>query len=163
MDKRVFIDCDGVLYNLREHIRAAGLDVGDESKYDFFTPEIFHFLNSRTIDWWMSIPLYGHAKPLIQLLKGMNKVYVTFPFNEVMAAARFMLFRAQEEPYMMTNVRYLIANENTLLIDDCDVNVGLWRRFGGKAILLPQRYNDAHAHFHRPLGYVGEQLEALKW
>jgi hypothetical protein len=37
--------------------------------------------------------------------------------------------------------KYLLANENTLLIDDCDANVDMFRLRKGNAITFPQPWN----------------------
>lgn len=68
-----------------------------------------------------------------------------------------MYLRVLATPY-----KYLLANPNSLLIDDNEDNVRLFELNGGKAILFPTLGNRLYNLRHDPVSYVREQLAKLR-
>lgn len=46
--------------------------------------------------------------------------------------------------YAVTPRKHWMAQPGVLLIDDCDENVRKWRKYGGKAIIVPRPWNSLH-------------------
>jgi len=57
--------------------------------------------------------------------------------------------------------KWVLATDGSVLIDDSDANVNLFRKYGGKAITFPRPWNKMHALSSNPMAYVNGALEAL--
>lgn len=58
--------------------------------------------------------------------------------------------------FLIGKPKYFCATKETLLIDDSDENVNLFRKAGGQAVLLPRPWNSAHDA--NPIDYLVNKI-----
>lgn len=60
---------------------------------------------------------------------------------------------------ILTRFKYLLADENRILIDDTNEMLEGWARGGGIAIAVPQPWNREHMHVETPvIDYIREKI-----
>jgi len=62
---------------------------------------------------------------------------------------------------ILCSQKHLLANRDTLLIDDSDANVEAFKKAGGRAVLVPRPWNSKHAFASDPLKLVRMELQRL--
>lgn len=105
-------------------------------------------------DFWAEVPQSQEFKTLLQLtgetVGWENTFILTCPTNDPECLAGKLEWIQLDCPpqlhrqYLMGPPKYLCAKRNTLLIDDSDANVDLFRSNGGQAILVPRPWNSEH-------------------
>lgn len=111
-------------------------------------------------DFWMTIPVYDHAKALIDGVRKHGRVVLcTQEISAVGLLGRRVWYGLHfpQFPWLWTNCKSLLSQANTVLIDDCDENIVAFRG-EGKAILFPRRWNSGCLHEEEAVTRV---LEAL--
>jgi 5'(3')-deoxyribonucleotidase len=136
-------------------------DFGDE---DFWAP-----ITAAGASFWTSLVPHRWADELLTLVRN-----VTQDWHVVTAPSRcptsYMGKMIWLEQYLGTDVhsfiptrhKHLLANPRTILIDDSDSNVRVFRRAGGKAIVFPRHNNSMHRLKNDPLPYVRQALAACR-
>ncbi len=56
--------------------------------------------------------------------------------------------------YIMTPKKFVCARPGTLLVDDCDRNVELFKEWGGEAVIWPRPWNEGKVHSRDPFGFL---------
>ena len=63
--------------------------------------------------------------------------------------------------FAVTPCKEQFAHFDAVLVDDFDVNVDKFRQAGGKAVLVPRRWNSLHSFAHDSVKAVGAMLETI--
>ena len=104
-------------------------------------------------DFWAELPWMHDAKELLTILEetfGAENIYIlTCPtLNPSCLAGKYRWIKRYMPDYdrrfLIGPSKHLCANPETLLIDDADHNVRLFREAGGQAILVPRKWNAKH-------------------
>lgn len=156
---KCFIDVDGVLANFTEGV--CKLFGKEESfwptgQWDFpveFGGEdrVYELIDHCSPQFWAELNLMPHAKAIVNLLEGKygqeNCCFLTSPPKSNPSAAtgkqewinnHFTRYRRQ---VLIGAAKEFCAHENAILIDDYLPNCQKFQRHGGKAILVPSRFN----------------------
>lgn len=179
--KQVHIDMDGVLCDwvggvcdlLGKHrILTLGCwprgEYEIESTFDMSTDRLWNLINRQGIDWWSHLDPLPHIVPLIDLVSEFSapiSILTSPGVCEYAATGKFRWIKQhlpqyQERLYLCRD-KYLMANEDRLLIDDNDDNCRRFREEGGQAILFPQPWNEKHIYSNRPMESVKHQLNGI--
>lgn len=154
---KIFLDCDGVLFNLAQSI-ADWFEIENYTpkminRWDSFLeitnlPEKQFYSSIATPDFWENLEFYPEAENLISELLHItsNITLLTTPARGC-AGYRQNLIR-KKLPHFYRKGKYLIgpdkaacANQDTILIDDYFINTERFQRKGGYSILYPQYWN----------------------
>lgn len=68
---------------------------------------------------------------------------------------------SQFNRYELIRRKYLLANRDTILIDDKEENCDQFIRAGGQAILFPSYGNRLYEHCDNPLSYIADVLPSV--
>jgi 5'(3')-deoxyribonucleotidase len=175
---KIFLDLDGVVVNFVGPAMAYNGAWVDESNFpdgcgwdvvkavniirsEKGLPELDKrvFWNSFGYDFWRNLPLYPGAKAFVQALRAHGEVYfATSPtLSSSCVAAKFdhicHEFPELKRKIIISADKSVLANGNSLLIDDRDRNCEKFREAGGEAILVPRPWNDKGYH-PDPLGFT---------
>jgi len=63
--------------------------------------------------------------------------------------------------FIITKHKYLLANPETLLIDDREEAVAKFRNWGGLGAVFPSRHNGLHCFAYNPVAYLIDHLALL--
>jgi len=91
---------------------------------------------------------------------------VSYPINPDAAKGKLIWVKNtlpevyEKHDWVFTKHKHLLANSNTLLIDDLDGNVECFRQYGGKTILVPRPWNRNHRFRNNSSDFVKDMLEA---
>lgn len=166
----ILLDCDGVLADFvggaaRVHERSPEI-----LSWDFWLEwgmepgEFWAPLATR--EFWLSLRPYRWATELLDSLRAVGDVTVCttalhLNTGECVGAKLDWLesyFAIHPSDVVIGRKKWLMAGKDTVLIDDCDENVGRFWRAGGSAILFPQPWN---ASAGRNYQHVLNHLEYL--
>ncbi len=178
--KTILLDMDGVLVNFQKHCfdifnldyeNINNLCVWDMSKLvglsgsDFFKTIKEHgpiFLNCEPYPWY---------KELIELCKQYtdNLVIASSPivhYPETYTEKIYWLNKHDINEdngigVMLGVQKELMANPDTVLIDDSDKNITKFRKEYGKTITFPQYYNNTYRYSRVKMEYVTQELNRL--
>jgi 5'(3')-deoxyribonucleotidase len=158
MTPHILLDMDGVIADFvtASLVRHNRLDKHDDCKqYNYWEPwgitavEFWDKLQGREF-WRDDIPLYSWSMSLIDAIDGMGLDYtiLSSPHADVECVPGKLEWLAKhfdiDGPRTMFGRRkHLLANDSHVLIDDCEYNVRMFRKHGGRAILFPQPWNCA--------------------
>ena len=119
---------------------------------DSFSPEEFWACIGREV--WAKTPVSEECRFLIdecQMIVGKENVCIlSCPTEDPECAAGKMEWIQEYMPqwmqrqYLFGPPKWMCARPDTLLIDDSDVNVHLFRMAGGQALLVPRPWNTLH-------------------
>lgn len=161
--KIIYLDLDGVCTNfVKSCIEVNNLDyikTVDIWKKDY--PGVFSAFKVFNIDnntfwknieksgekFWTEMEAYSWFLELYNRLSEKGKVYfLTSPSqspNSLSGKLKWLQnqFSRDFKDYIITPNKYLLANENTILIDDYPENIKQFVNSGGKGILFPQFWN----------------------
>lgn len=112
-------------------------------------------------DWWATLPKYPWADELIQLVSSLSQqwLFASCPsrfHGSSSGKVRWMQneFGLHFRKYMLGEHKHLLANPDSLLIDDNEQSVTRFRSHCGRAILFPQPWNS--------LGAVDNPIELIR-
>lgn len=165
----VLLDVDGVLCNFVEKLcDFYGIDCEDAmqnweplEEYELHKTEHFKAKNiteekikndllSMPFGWWRSMNTYPHFSDILILVDDYfkNWLFATSPImtGECLSGRLGWLNwiyggDLDETKVMIGHSKFLMANKNTLLIDDSEKNVKKFISMGGQAILYPRPWN----------------------
>lgn len=165
---KIFIDMDGVLSNFvggvapllgtDEHELSSKLflhqtyNIADA--LDTRWEHIEEAINDQGVEFWSGLNRYHWAEDLLIYLleetSSSNIYIVTDPGQFQYSHAGKMLWMKEHlgykfKNYAMTPYKHLLADRNSILIDDNRNNVSAFKRAGGRAILFPQPWNSSDA------------------
>ena len=151
------------------------LNFHDRSK-EGIRKEMWSKITRGGIEFWQNIKLYPWAAALRRLCIEYSSqdevIFATSPAmcgessaGKVRWIQQFAGYDCRN--YLITpgNKHLLAKNKGCVLIDDSDIGVEMFTRFGGSAILFPQPWNQNYGKAESSesrLRYVDEQLEILK-
>lgn len=173
MIKTILLDLDGVLVDF---VGAACLvhrwDAAKVVEYDFFKTfgktdaEFWQPIDARGEDWWASLPAHNWAARLIDTVRrNGNLVIATSPSRHHGSAAgkvRWLqrVFGNSFRNYMLGPSKHLMANQETVLIDDSETQCAAFAAAGGTACLFPQPWNRL-GQIPDPVAYVENFLKGI--
>ena len=171
MIRTILLDIDGVCNRFQYHVlNALGLPYPDDSHYPIecgwdivaaanaiagcerFTSTAFW--NAITREMWASAPPSSEfPQVLVWAADSVGKEYVHFLSSPTLSPdslagklgwiQRFAPSWMQRQ-FLIGPSKHLCANPETLLIDDSDKNVDAFRKYGGRAVLMPRPWNSLH-------------------
>lgn len=119
----------------------------DMNIYYGITMEQFWAPIAATKDFWYNLPAFPWAEQLLTVLRVLGDVTIcTAPGNDVSCCAQKQawlrdVLNIDYRDIVMCNKKYLLANSNTILIDDYDKNAKAFIEAGGHAIVVPSTWN----------------------
>lgn len=171
----ILLDMDGVIANFVDQVIAT---FGWDIKHDDYSSWAYHqqmgltdqqFWARIDSDFWGRIEPYPWARSLVSHLRDKGEViFATSPnldSETPSAKVRWLRKHGLMSPlwndYMIGPHKHLMANKQTILIDDSDSNVEKFRAAGGNAILFPQPWNERKADMADRAGRVVHEVYKL--
>lgn len=176
--KRVLIDMDGVLTQFVPAVFGLINVKFDEGAYpagEFDIAKVLEIKASamwRVIDseltFWENLNSYPWMAQLILEVEqlGLDWMIATSPSSDPASASGKVewlqnVFGRRFRRFMIGPQKELMANAETLLIDDGDHNINKFHAAGGEVCTFPQPWNRLHEECGDRIGYVRSQLEAF--
>lgn len=176
----IFWDMDGVfadfvggvldLMGLEAELNAQVWPAGEyslEKVLNISTERLWNLINRGGVDWWAHLDRFAwhtELRSMISDCRGSHSI-LTSPGDCAFAYQGKRLWADRHLsglPLTLTGHKQLLAKPSTLLIDDNDRNVDLFKLAGGRAILFPQIWNSNHGQVGDRIEFVREQLIELK-
>lgn len=139
---------------------AAGMRM---SPVDFWTP-----INDAGAAFWENLEETPWADELIGLVKSHSSSWAiasTPSYHQSSYIGKTNWLQRKFGPdfidFHLTHAKGDFADADTILIDDREKTVNVFRAFGGQAILFPARHNRHHALAADPMPYVSQVLKEL--
>lgn len=174
MINTVFLDMDGIITNFNKAI-CEKFDLPYPPQVYYFFPEIRPQVNDFCDrSFWQNLEWMGDGRDILKAITDMfepEKIYLlTKMMPNIETASGKMAWIKNNLPLYSDQVilmtlgvpKSLLAQPDTLLIEDCDKYVDEFREAGGKALLVPRPWNRLHRQAHRTSQYVKEFLERLE-
>ena len=189
--KTVLLDMDGVLVNFvagfckYHNIPVPYDDPNMYGQYDFFpSVDVFPAELKKPLKcdfFWYDLKPMSDAVKIIKVIKDVLQCRVDL-LSDVSrcpgaASGKIMWLEKHREQLGLENVSLFLlhshpkatigdckarlAKPDTLLIDDSDVNVNVYREAGGPALLVPRKQNSECKDWQRTVEVVEEQLKQL--
>ena len=173
MINTVFLDMDGIITNFNKAVC---------KKFDLpYPPQVYHFFPEirHQVDnfcdrvFWQNLEWMDDGQDILKAITDTfepKKIYLlTKMMPNVEAASGKMIWIKNNLPLYFDQVilmtlgvpKSLLAQPDTLLIEDCDKHVDEFRKAGGKALLVPRPWNRTHLRANRTVEIVREFLEKL--
>lgn len=172
MLKTLLWDMDGVLANWCKHVCDTfghdyddtiknwngGYEVADQFKIS--EAELWSRID-KISDWWETIPPYEWLPELLKIAKHYPSYICSAPSRSPNCVSGKVKWLKQHTKFdrniVLTPHKWLLAKENTILIDDSDKKIDDFKAAGGNTILFPQPWNSGGYH-PEPAKYVIEQI-----
>lgn len=153
----IYLDMDGVLFNFVKGFcdryeldyPTKLLDWNMEKELGLSKGSFYKMLNAMDYEDWYELKPIPHGFKLYMYLRGLGKeiYFCSSPSNNPQS---WSAKRAKLQKYFPENARntilmhdkYRLAKEDTLLIDDSQRNIDLFRAHGGNAIAFPYNHNE---------------------
>lgn len=177
MIKTVYLDMDGVLVDFRRGIcEALNKPIYPASQKWYFWEEwpdiTFEMVNNAcSIDFWRNLDWMPDGKEILSIIFNkfnINQIYIlTTPMPNPNSPTGKWLWIKDNLPefYKRTIItqapKKLLANSDTLLIDDKDQNIDEFVNAGGRGILVPRSWNDYNVWADRSLEFIKICLESF--
>lgn len=176
---RAFLDVDGVLANLV----AVAFRVHNvpENAYDHPAhkgqwhlheiagiPEDYFWKCLDNFEFWHSLPFMHDAFKILNLVEerfGEKNVFLltAHTWSHHCTGGRHawinQLMPDYKDRFFIGCEKYAFAHHGTVLIDDRDKNINLFKKAGGRGIIVPRPWNSLHEQETIP--YLSAQLENL--
>jgi len=129
----------------------------------FLTKE--EFWNRLDQNFWATVPLSDEAALILEICSkcvGKDNIYLLSSISSVQgpdAIAGKMEWVSKhlplwiQEKFLFGPPKHVCANESSLLIDDADANIELFKKNGGSAILFPRPWNSLNKTSTNSLSY----------
>ena len=158
----ILLDLDGVCIDfVSPALRVFGHELDDIDwplgEYDIAKAvgkdrdDFWNAIHSKGVEFWRNLKVYDWFEELFNELTRLGLVYfVTTPTNSPHSAAGKMLwlqdrYGSDFKDFVITHQKHLLSQSGVILIDDYDLNINNFERYGdGKAILFPQKWNRLH-------------------
>ena len=168
----ILLDLDNVLVNFTKGAAIAHGKSPDyvATSWNFFkddwgmsTQEFWAKIHA-TKDFWTNLEEFPWTDQLLDLVKQRDWTIVTRPSLDASCYAekrRYLQnkFGFDFDDAIFTRKKWLLANNDTLLIDDSDDNVQEFYDYGGHAILFPAYHNANAKYAEDPMSYVLDQFK----
>jgi len=176
------MDCDGVLCDFtggvydwfgvdREEWPKPGKPDIDNRIRDMIGVPVNVFWKSLTYDFWMNLHPTDFGRriwyPLHDWLdSGRDLFILTNPVGRDSIQARQDWIREHIGPSWVRKTifcgpKFVCANPDSILVDDLEKNVDLFRAAGGHAVLVPQPWNSLHDFEGDKAEYVLQQVKLI--
>jgi len=173
MIKTVFLDMDGIITDFNKAVC---------EKFDLpYPPQVYHFfpkIRSQVNDFcnelfWQNLEWMDDGHDILRMVTKRfdtkNIYLLTKVMPNIESASGKMMWIRDNLPIYLDRViimtlgvpKSLLAQPDTLLIEDCDKYVDGFREAGGKALLVPRPWNRAHLQANRTVEIVKEFLERI--
>lgn len=174
MIKTVFLDMDGIITDFNKAVC---------EKFDLpYPPQVYHFFPEIRLQvndfcdrsFWQNLKWMNDGHDILRAITNMfepEKIYLlTKMMPNIESASGKIIWIQNNLPLYSDRVilmtlgvpKSLLAQSDTLLIEDCDNYVDGFREAGGKALLVPRPWNRLHRQAHRTSQYVEEFLERIE-
>jgi len=126
-----------------------------------------HFWSSLDYDFWMNLKMYPFAQAFVETLGGFGDIHIaTAPIlSSECVAAKFdwinMYLPAYSRKHSIGADKSVMANSNSVLIDDRDKNCKDFIEAGGHAILVPRPWNKRVGTKGHPYDVVIDELRGI--
>jgi 5'(3')-deoxyribonucleotidase len=157
---KLFLDIDGVLSDFvwaictahnrpRPYIDDQNLGVYDLEKIWGMSQEEFWGPTNNKF-FWRDMPLMHDALAILTMcesyISAQNICLLSSPtIHSASLAGKqewiFHHFPQYAKKYLLGSGKYFCANEQTVLVDDRDVNLSMFRLHGGKGVIVPRPWN----------------------
>ena len=159
---KIYLDMDGVLFDflgaaLNENgIRLNGYSDIDIMQKDAFTifnnneEKFWHIIDSAGENFWVNLPMFSWTFPLYNyLISNYKEVYFcSTPSRAPQSASgklrciirHFGINKSRD--YVLTPKKELLANYQSVLINDKKSSIKKFRMAGGHGVLFPMGWND---------------------
>lgn len=181
MNRRIFLDMDGVLVDFvggalkihgwtQEQLRAAMvLGEWDLAKPMGLTQDEFWEPINDAGEWfWLLLKPLPWISEMVELTTALGEWWiVTAPSRDPRSYSGKVKwlqnwFGHDFNRTIFTQDKYLLAKENTLLIDDREKTVGKFIRAGGRGVIFPTLHNWLYYYADDPVTYLVDLLRENK-
>ena len=170
-----FVDMDGVLVDFVVGIeKYYGIDLteilkkGDWDFVKYLSIPKKLFWNGLSEEFWAKLPWTNFGEDLIDIVEerfGVENVCLfstpTLSPNSLSGKYRWILkyLPQYKRRFLLGPPKSFCAHGKSLLIDDRDVNIDLFRKAGGVGILVPTKNNRLKEDSDNPLKHIVDQLD----
>lgn len=148
--------------------------VEDCIQWDFFhgwgiSDEVFWAKLEQTPNFWLNIEMYPWAMDMYNKFTKVYDVYIcSSPSRDPNCWAQKIEWLAQNmkiksSRVILTNHKYLLAKENTTLIDDSINNIIKFQEHGGQGILFEQPWNHYNIEKYRANHIIYRKGQDGQW
>jgi 5'(3')-deoxyribonucleotidase len=124
-------------------------------------PEFESIINKQGPDFWATLDPLPHFDQLIKIVSAITSEWyiVSDPCNFKYAAYQKLLWLQRRlgknfDRLILTKHKHLLANKDSILIDDKDKNIDEFGQHGGIGIIFPTLHNHLHKHSNDPIGWL---------
>jgi 5'(3')-deoxyribonucleotidase len=178
---KIFVDMDGILSNFVGGVAELYDMTSEELEYKLWEaktyhihevlgitePELWDEIEDAGVDFWLSLDRYDEAKKLLwELHKLDHKVYIASDPGDWAYSLQGKVnwlrdnTHARFNNYCFTKHKHLLADEDSILIDDNLNNLADFNRAGGYAIRYPRPWNYSEGEEYKP--NIREIIEQVK-
>ena len=118
-------------------------------------------------DFWVNLEAYPWFSQLYQALTDIGPVFfLSAPTRTpscLSGKAKWLQrrFGGTFRDFIFTTHKHLLAQSQTILIDDYEMNINRFRQAGGQGVLFPQLWNGNYRHVSQRLDYTIGQVRKL--
>jgi 5'(3')-deoxyribonucleotidase len=156
----IYVDMDGVLCDfagaaLHVHGRPEIMDNWPPLAWDMHAligcteAEFWHKIDARGFAFWANLKPYQWFVDLLGIIAEPFVISTSPSHSHHSSSGKVawvqMHLGAKFRDYMIGCHKHLLANRDSILIDDNDANCEKFERHGGRAILFPQPWNANHS------------------
>lgn len=137
-----------------------------EEKYGLTRDKFWHAIDQNY--FWLDLEPFYWSKDLLEMLQSIAPVTISStpsPWNQCVSQKLDWVRRnlkLTEEDCMFGPRKYLMANPNTLLVDDLQDNVDRFIAAGGKAVCVPSNWNTKNLNFGKVAASITKYLMSLE-
>lgn len=178
----IFLDMDGVLADFNTSTCKLFGTTYEEliktwsvNEWDMATPmglsnkEFYKKLRSAGEEFWFTLEPYPWALDLWKLCKSYGETYIlTYPTHDpgcISGKIKWMKKYLNKDKWMnrffIGEHKYMLAQEDRILIDDHNENVIDFGIHGGNGVIFPRRWNRLHELAGDPVAHVRSELDRL--
>lgn len=168
---KILVDMDGVLADFVGGVRDLfgfnepwPIGAYDVPTAFGITPQEMWEAIDNEFDFWLNLEPLPWLDELLRMLEGCDWWISTSPSLDPLCAAQkiewvYRFIGPNFRRYMIGPDKFLMANDETVLIDDSDSNYDKFTDAGGFAVLFPQPWNMNHHLTDRRILHTRETLE----
>lgn len=157
MTELILLDMDGVIANFVDSsLKVCNIPLTHDqvNRWDYYhghmTEQEFWRAIDCTPDFWKDIKPYEWAEELLEMCRDIAPVYFCSSpaMHHVSASDKIWWLRthgfmkADEENYILTKHKHMLANRRRILIDDGTHQIDAFNAQGGIGLEFPQPWND---------------------
>ena len=172
-EQHILLDMDGVLCNfIQGALDAHGSDIAHDEINDWNIEKRLGITGTefwdkmKGYDFWFNLKPYPWYKTLYKRLKSeyFDVTIVTSPSNDSECCQAKLdwlkkYLKIKPEDVFVGTKKYLLANNNNILIDDNRKNCEEFAEYGGPYVVFPQKWNGFEIADNEKLDYVLATVE----